>query len=269
MSSEREPWDRRPPWSMRLLMGVLVLGVLTLGLGYVFLELGLPRNNPWLVLYPRVPQSLTAIFASVAFHADEAHLMGNLVALWVLGIWAFSLGWLRTIAALFYGIAFAGAATWLFGQGGAAHLGASGAIFALAGFVFLRSLRTSPLAIIVVCVFLGVWDTGFFDTIRPTAFAAENGISWLGHLGGLLGGMYAELESTGEAVRILYRSDVIDEEECEALMNRLEGKKDQGKAIGARQASLKGKSRGTKPRSPQLDRLVERAMDDETDVELS
>jgi len=81
----------------------------------------------------------------------------------------------------------AGAGTWLFGEPGSVHIGASSLIFGYLGFLLLRgyferNLASVALSVLVFALYGGVvWGV----------FPSRPGISWQGHLFGFLGGILA------------------------------------------------------------------------------
>ncbi|MCB0084942.1 MAG: rhomboid family intramembrane serine protease, partial [Caldilineaceae bacterium] len=83
---------------------------------------------------------------------------------------------------------------WLFGGVNTLHLGASGIVFGYLGYLLTRGyLERSGPAILLALVALFLYG-GIIWGVLPI----QNGVSWLGHLFGLIGG--------GVAARMLVES---------------------------------------------------------------
>jgi hypothetical protein len=80
-----------------------------------------------------------------------------------------------------------GLAVWLFQSSGELTVGASGVIFGYFGYVLIRGFFDRNLLDIGLGVVAGL----LYWTILQVAIPGTPGISWIGHLGGLLGGVLA------------------------------------------------------------------------------
>lgn len=232
MSTENQPKPKTADLRWPKLSDGLIIGVFTLGLISVLsilLHKFYPQANlnPWLVTVPEngklfIQKSSVSIFTTHFFHGSWDHLWGNLKFLWPVGMIAFALaGAPRALSAIGFGILYAGIAQLIFGHDGTAYLGSSSIIFALLGVIILASVRKGQFITIGMLLGIGFLGDGFFDTIRPTEMTAIIGISWLGHLGGLIGGFNADLKDPIEAVRVLHNSDNISDEEAEQLLRKV------------------------------------------------
>ena len=76
---------------------------------------------------------------------------------------------------------------WLFQSGDAVTVGASGLIFGYFGYVLVRGFLDRNMVDIGVGVVAGV----LYWTILQVAIPGTPGVSWIGHLGGLVGGVIA------------------------------------------------------------------------------
>ena len=117
-------------------------------------------------------------------HANFAHLIANTAPLFVLG-WLVILRrkvdfFVVTAAVTLIG----GLGVWLFARPGTLHLGASGVVFGYLGYLLVRAWRERSLVAIAVALVAGILYGGALWGVLPT----ERGISWEGHLFGLLGG---------------------------------------------------------------------------------
>jgi membrane associated rhomboid family serine protease len=144
---------------------------------------------------PRSIAALPGILAAPVLHGGFRHLISNTAPFALLG-WLIMLGgleqfWLVTVIVA----GASGLGTWLLGAPYTVHIGASGVIFGYFGFLmarsyFERSLGSLLMSVVVVAMFGGmIWG------ILPIRV----GISWEGHLFGLLGGILAAKWLTGAA----------------------------------------------------------------------
>lgn len=207
-----------------LIAGVFILGAISLLCILLHLFYPAANKNPWLMTQggnDLFSPSLVSVFTTHFFHGSNHHLWSNLSFIWPAGLIAFAIaGPARASAAIAYGIFFAGLAQFRFGEPGTFYVGSSSIAFALLGVIVLASIRKGIIMTVLMVVGIGFIGDLFFDTIRPTETTATQGISWLGHLGGLIGGFAADLRDRVEAIRVLYQSDTISETETEDLLRR-------------------------------------------------
>jgi membrane associated rhomboid family serine protease len=120
-------------------------------------------------------------------HASFAHLSANTIPLLVLG-WLVMLRrkrdffWVSALAALVGGLG-----TWLIGPALSIHVGASVLIFGYLGYLLSRGIFERKIWPIVGSVVTFFLYGGALGGILPGAI----GISWQGHLFGLIGGILA------------------------------------------------------------------------------
>lgn len=138
---------------------------------------------------PRTFWGLFGIAVMPFVHAGVWHLLANTLAGIPLAILASE----RRVADVWVVGVFtaitSGLTAWLLGGAGSVHIGASGVIFGLLGFVLGRGLferRLVPIAMSMLAMFL---YGGSLLTILPVV----PGISWQAHLGGLVGGLLVSL----------------------------------------------------------------------------
>jgi membrane associated rhomboid family serine protease len=136
---------------------------------------------------PRSLGSLPAIFVAPLLHNGFGHLLANTVPLLLLG-W---LVMLRRTADFFWasGIALlaSGLGIWLFGGANSIHLGISGVIFGLFGFLLARGYYERSAIAIALAVIAFLFYGGMLWGVLPV----QDGVSWEGHLFGFLGGVLA------------------------------------------------------------------------------
>lgn len=145
---------------------------------------------------PRTLSGIIGIVSTPLLHGDLGHLISNTLPILVLGTFLFYY-YRETAYKVFFISYLAGNAfVWLFARGNSVHIGASGLVYAMAGFLFfsgiLRRHRTL-FGVSLLVTFLygtivwGVLPTEFLQAIHymPT----YKNISWEGHLFGFLCGI--------------------------------------------------------------------------------
>jgi len=132
-------------------------------------------------LYPRTFIGLRGIFTSPFIHGDIKHLFNNSVPIFVL--LATLLYFYRKVAlnVLIYGTLLLGLLTWIIGRP-SFHIGASGIVYLLFGFIFFSGLFQKYFRLIAVSLMVIFLYGGMIWYIFPT----KESISWEGHLSGLI-----------------------------------------------------------------------------------
>jgi len=133
-----------------------------------------------------VPRSLTGLIgiATMPFlHGNFGHLISNTLPLIVLlGLMVLSRP--RPWSTMIILTLISGAALWLFGRS-ALHIGASGLIYALMGFLIAVGILERRLISAAVALVVGLtYGMSIIGGIMPF----QQGVSWEGHLFGLLAG---------------------------------------------------------------------------------
>lgn len=180
------------------LMAVLVAALWAIEL-VDFVAPGTPLD--WLGIHPRTWVGLRNVLLAPFLHVGFGHLLANTVPLVVLGLLVLmqvGTGGFVFVAAA--SMLSSGLGVWLFGGANTVHLGASGVIFGFFGFLVAaawweRSARSLLIALVVILVY-----GGMVFGVLP----GREGISWLAHLFGLLGGLAAAwlLHSRTQAPRL-------------------------------------------------------------------
>jgi membrane associated rhomboid family serine protease len=131
----------------------------------------------------RLPEIFTAPF----LHFSWQHIEGNTVPLFVLGVLAAyrSIGRFLLVSLII--AVTSGLAVWLFQSSNELTVGASGLIFGYFGYVLVRGFFDRSLIDVVVGLVAGV----LYWTILEVAIPGTPGVSWIGHVGGLVGGVLA------------------------------------------------------------------------------
>jgi membrane associated rhomboid family serine protease len=138
-------------------------------------------------ILPRNVGRLGDIFTAPFLHASWTHIEGNSLPLFVLGVAAAYRGLLRFFAATVIVAIMSGLAVWLFQGGNSVTIGASGIIFGYFGYVLVRGIFDRNWVDLLVGVLAGA----AYYSILSVAIPGTPGISWLAHLGGLVGGVAA------------------------------------------------------------------------------
>ena len=137
-------------------------------------------------IMPHNVSRLPEIFTAPFLHISWQHIEGNTVPLFVLGVLAAYRGIKKFLLMTLIVAVVSGLAVWLF-QSSVLTVGASGLIFGYFGYVVARGFFDRNLLDIGVGIVAGL----LYWTILQVAIPGTPGISWIGHLGGLFGGVLA------------------------------------------------------------------------------
>lgn len=163
------------------------LGIVGLMWGVYLINFVLPLDLRNFGVHPREFSGLIGIIFCPFLHANFAHLLANSLALLPLLFIAFCYDWTRSVESIFIIILVGGLGTWIFGSPASNHIGASGLVFGLIGFllfvgIYLRDLKAIAVSVIV---FIG------FGGALLSLLIVIPGVSWTGHFFGFLGGVLA------------------------------------------------------------------------------
>jgi len=129
----------------------------------------------------RLPQIFTAPF----LHFSWDHIEGNSGPLFVFGLLAAYRGVYKFLGVTLIVALTSGLAVWLFQGSHDLTVGASGLIFGYFGYVLSRGLIDRNLIDALAAVVMAL----SYAYILTVAIPGTPGVSWLGHLGGLIGGI--------------------------------------------------------------------------------
>jgi membrane associated rhomboid family serine protease len=138
-------------------------------------------------IIPRTWIGLWGIPVAPFIHGDFEHLIANTIPLVVLGALVLMRGVHELLFVVLMSALVGGAGTWLFGAGNAQHVGASGIVLGLFGYLVFRTAfdwRLSS-AIITILVAIG------YSTAMASSLIPQQGISWSMHAFGFIGGFLA------------------------------------------------------------------------------
>jgi membrane associated rhomboid family serine protease len=172
----------------RLKRQAKILGTLVAGLYLIEL-------TDWLVLdgaldgwgiQPRTLGGLQAIVVAPWLHAGFGHLFANTIPLLVLGWFVM----VRQINDFFWvvlvSLLTSGAGIWLLGGEASIHLGSSGVIFGLFGYLLARGGRERSVVALGIAAAALLLYGGMLWGLLPL----HPEVSWQGHLFGFLGGAF-------------------------------------------------------------------------------
>ena len=144
-------------------------------------------------LVPRTTSGLIGIPVGPFLHGSYLHVQSNAVALLALGTLVVirtgsRFPWICLVIILVSGVAL-----WVVGKP-AVHIGASGLVFGLFGYLLVRGvIDFSILSIMVAVVVAGVFGWMVLSGVLPT----NEFVSWEGHLCGLAAGVVAAIMVPG------------------------------------------------------------------------
>jgi membrane associated rhomboid family serine protease len=129
----------------------------------------------------RLPEIFTAPF----LHISWEHIEGNSGPLFVFGLLAAYRGVVRFLGVTLVVAVTSGLAVWLFQGSHDYTVGASGLIFGYFGYVVARGVIDRNLIDALAAVVMAL----SYAYILTVAIPGAPGVSWIGHLGGLIGGL--------------------------------------------------------------------------------
>jgi membrane associated rhomboid family serine protease len=135
-------------------------------------------------IVPRSLGHLGDIFTAPFLHFSWDHIEGNSGPLFVFGLLAAYRGVTKFLGVTVIVAITSGLAVWLF-QGNELTVGASGLIFGYFGYVLSRGLIDRNLIDALAAVVMAL----SYAYILTVAIPGTPGVSWIGHLGGLVGGV--------------------------------------------------------------------------------
>src|SRR5580693_2948144 len=138
-------------------------------------------------ILPEHVSRLPEIFTAPFLHFSWQHIEGNSRPLFVLGVLAAFRSVARFLVVSLIVLLTSGVAVWLFQSSNELTVGASGLIFGYFGYVLVRGFLDRN----VIDIGIGVVAGALYWTILQVALPGTPGVSWIGHLGGLVGGIIA------------------------------------------------------------------------------
>lgn len=140
-------------------------------------------------IFPRTIEGLPGILFAPFIHGDMNHIYANTITFSVLG-WAFFYFYREVALRVFlYILIFGDVLLWLGGRS-AWHIGASGLIYGIAGFLFLSGVIRKNIGMAAISMIVVFLYGGMFWHIFPMEI--NDPVSWEGHLmGAMIGAVCA------------------------------------------------------------------------------
>ena len=187
MGFARNMWDRAGLGDRLKPVATTLVGVLLVAWGveivdWLFLGQAL---NKWGTT-PRTMRGLIGIPITPLLHGGFGHLAANSVPLFVLGLIVGLRGVRTLVEATCIVTLVGGAGVWLFARS-VTHIGASGVVFGYFGFLIAQGFFDKRVRSLLVGVGVLILYGGLFWGVLPQS----DGVSWEGHLFGLLAGVLA------------------------------------------------------------------------------
>jgi membrane associated rhomboid family serine protease len=136
-------------------------------------------------ILPRSLGHLGYIFTAPFLHFSWDHIEGNSGPLFVFGLLAAYRGVVKFLGVTVIVALTSGLAVWLFQGSNELTVGASGLIFGYFGYVLTRGIIERNLIDALAAIVIGL----SYAYILTVAIPGAHGVSWIGHLGGLIGGI--------------------------------------------------------------------------------
>ena len=136
-------------------------------------------------ILPRSLGRLGDIFTAPFLHFSWDHIEGNSGPLFVFGLLAAYRGVVKFLGVTLVVAITSGLAVWLFQGSSELTVGASGLIFGYFGYVLTRGILERNLIDALAAIVIGL----SYAYILTVAIPGAHGVSWIGHLGGLVGGI--------------------------------------------------------------------------------
>ncbi|MFC1623070.1 rhomboid family intramembrane serine protease [Patescibacteria group bacterium] len=169
---------RNCQWSF----GVVALMWMIYAVGWV-----LPFDIKSFGIHPRELTGLLGVPFAPFIHASLTHLISNSVVLFVLLLIAVTYDKKALSSVIMVIILIGGLGTWIIGSGNSVHIGASGVIFGLMGYLLAVGYYRRDIKSIIVSIVIFFMYGG---TILFSVFPAA-GVSWSGHFFGFVAGILA------------------------------------------------------------------------------
>ncbi|MGH3314373.1 MAG: rhomboid family intramembrane serine protease [Streptomyces sp.] len=138
-------------------------------------------------IQPRQESELVDVIPAAFMHFGFGHLVANTLPLLVLGFLAALRGTGRFLAVALTIIVVSGLGVWLVAPAASNTAGASGLIFGLFGYLLVRGFVDRRITDVALGGVVAVLYGSILWGVLPT----DSGISWQGHLFGLVGGVLA------------------------------------------------------------------------------
>lgn len=136
-------------------------------------------------IIPRELHGLAGIIFAPFIHADFSHLIANSISLIILGFILASTEDSGIVYILLAVMLLGGLGTWAIGRSGTVHIGASGVIYGILGYLIARGFFRKDFKSVIVSVLVLFMYGGMIFGVLPTV----PHMSWESHLCGFLSGI--------------------------------------------------------------------------------
>ncbi len=161
-----------------------ILGIIVLILWVAFFITSLDKRLLYFGIIPRRIYGLPGIFFAPFLHANFNHLFFNTIPLLVLSNFLLMNGVNYFLGVTLSITLLSGLLIWCFAKPGL-HIGASAVITGYWGLLVLNIYQQGTITAII----LGIVSIYYFAGILYGVFPGEKGVSWQGHLFGLIAGL--------------------------------------------------------------------------------
>lgn len=165
-----------------------VLGFVGLLWGLEAVDWVLPADLDLLGIFPRDTGALLGILLAPLLHVGFGHVAANTAPLAVMAFLLLTGGGWRRFWRVSLTVALVGGlGTWLVGQPGTVHLGASILVFGYFGYLVTHGALVRRAGELITAALVAVLYGSMLLGVLPL----HPGVSWEGHLFGLIGGLLA------------------------------------------------------------------------------
>lgn len=136
-------------------------------------------------IYPRELTGLRGVILSPFLHGNFEHLFNNSIPIFILFAALIYFYREQSLQIIGYGILFSGLITWVIGRA-SYHIGASGLVYVLVSFIFFKGLMTKYYRLVALSLAVILVYGSLIWYVFPNV---AEGISWEGHLAGVVTGL--------------------------------------------------------------------------------
>jgi len=138
-------------------------------------------------IVPRTWYGIEGIPVAPLIHSSLSHLVANTIPFVILGALVLLRGAFEFAFVVVTTALVAGVGTWLFGAPNTEHVGASGVVFGLFGYLLFRMLFDRRLSSVIITLLVAV----LYGAAMLRSLIPSESISWSGHFFGFLAGILA------------------------------------------------------------------------------
>lgn len=162
---------------IRIILLLLVVELINSFTGRYFLSFGVN------------PDKLTGLFPGMLYapflHANFSHFLSNSIGIAIFGGLVTSYGLKHFWSVTLWAFIITGLFMWFLGEPGSVHIGASGIVYAYAGFIAAHAFAFKDSKSAAILLLLSFMFVGILIGMAPF----QEGISWQGHVGGFVSGI--------------------------------------------------------------------------------